>query len=96
MCYKERERDLLQAYGTGQKLHRQLDPLQGLESWLQVHLIGRKPFKQGLQAAPRRSAVFSVWNKSICRAAAVVRSSAAGAGHQLHSGACVLQGRVVL
>lgn len=57
--------------------------------------MGRKPFQQGLQAAPRR-AVVNVWSKSVCRAAAVVRSSAAGAGHQLHPGACVLQGRVVL
>lgn len=72
--------------------YRQLDPLQGLESWLWVHLMGRKPFKQGLQAAPRRTVV-NMWNKSVCRAAAVVRSSAAGAGHP---GTCVLQGRVVL
>ena len=61
------KRHLLQAYSASQNGYRQFGPLQGLESWLRVHLMGTRPLKQGLQAAPR--AVANVWNRSICKAA---------------------------
>lgn len=95
MCYKERERPV-----TGLRCWPKALLAAGSTAGLGVFALsafnGEKTFQTRLAGSTKRRAVVNMWNKSIFRAAAVVKGSAAGAGQQLHSGACVLQGRLVL